>query len=67
MTTQKTNSKACELAPFRSMSEFVLDGSKYLAPPMSDLKSFNNRVCSNLLYFQTNYIALSVVNFLVFT
>lgn len=65
MTTQKNN-KSIELAPFRPIPEFILDGSKYAAPPLKDLKSFNNRVCSNLLYFQTNYIVITVINFLLF-
>lgn len=58
--------ESMKLAPVRTFNDFLLDTNKYLAPPLNDLKRFNNRCISNLLYFQTNYIALAAVIFALF-
>lgn len=60
------NGDKMKLAPVRPLNDFLLDSKKYLAPPFNDLKRFNNRVTSNLLYYQTNYFALSTAVFLIF-
>lgn len=52
--------------PIRSMSDFLLDSKKYLPPPFNDLKRFNNRVISNLLYYQTNYFVTTGFVFTLF-
>ena len=35
------------------------------APPFNDFPRWNNRIISNLLYYQTNYIASFLVFFLI--
>ena len=55
-----------KLAPIRSLADFLLDAKKYRLPPFDNLKRFNNRVTSNLLYYQTNYFAISAVIFSLF-
>lgn len=55
-----------KMVPFRNLNDFVLDTKKYSAPQFSDLKRLNNRVTSNLLYYQTNYFALSAAVFSLF-
>lgn len=64
--SSNAKSEKMKLAPFRSMSEFILDSGKYTPPTFNDLKRFNNRVISNLLYYQTNYFAISVAVFGLF-
>lgn len=54
------------MVPFRNLNDFILDSKKYSAPSFSDLKRLNNRVISNLLYYQTNYFALSAIVFSLF-
>lgn len=56
-----------QIAPMRSLNDFVLDTKRYLPPTFNDIKRFNNRVVSNLLYYQTNYLALSSFVFIIFT
>ena len=70
MSSSGANNKANEkmkLAPVRSLNDFLLDSKKYISPPFNDIKRFNNRVTSNLLYYQTNYIGLSAVVFVLFS
>lgn len=64
--SSNTKSEKMKLAPFRSMNDFLLDSKKYTPPTFNDLKRFNNRVTSNLLYYQTNYFAISAVVFALF-
>lgn len=61
-----SGSDAMKLAPLRDLNDFLLDTKKYIPPALNDLKRFNNRITSNLLYYQTNYLALSVTIFLLF-
>ena len=55
-----------KLAPLRSMNDFLLDTQRYSMPAFNDLKRFNNRVTSNLLYYQTNYMVFSGAFYLLF-
>lgn len=54
-----------KLAAIRSLDDFLLGGARFQAPPMKDLEKWNNRVLSNLLYYQTNYLVLLTVVFLL--
>lgn len=65
MSSANAKSEKMKLAPLRSVNDFLLDSKRYLPPTFSDLKRFNNRVTSNLLYYQTNYLAISAVIFLL--
>lgn len=61
-----SGSEGMKLAPFRDLNDFVLDTRKYIPPAINDLKRLSNRITSNLLYYQTNYLALSVIVFSLF-
>lgn len=44
-----------------SVDEFILGKSRFQLPSFTDLAKWNNRVVTNLLYYQTNYLALAVL------
>ncbi|EJW81484.1 PRA1 family protein [Wuchereria bancrofti] len=48
---------AVQVPPLRNFREFFGDRSKFEIPPFCDLAKWNNRMLSNLLYYQTNYFA----------
>ncbi|GFY40760.1 PRA1 family protein [Trichonephila inaurata madagascariensis] len=54
-----------EIAPLRSLSDFLLESARFQIPNVKDLDKWSNRVCSNLLYYQTNYFFMAVVVFLI--
>lgn len=54
-----------ELTPLRTWDDFFPGSDRFAKPDTRDLAKWNNRVVSNLLYYQTNYLALAVVVFLV--
>lgn len=54
-----------ELPPFRSISDFVLDKARFELPPYNDLPRWNNRIISNLLYYQTNYFTFFAILFVL--
>ncbi|XP_066527449.1 ADP-ribosylation factor-like 6 interacting protein 5b [Hoplias malabaricus] len=54
-----------ELAPLRPWEDFLPEAERFSKPEFQDLNKWNNRVISNLLYYQTNYFALAVVVFLI--
>ncbi|XP_034538797.1 ADP-ribosylation factor-like 6 interacting protein 5a [Notolabrus celidotus] len=54
-----------ELTPLRPWDDFFPGSERFSKPDVKDLAKWNNRVVSNLLYYQTNYLALAVVAFLV--
>ncbi|XP_068188841.1 ADP-ribosylation factor-like 6 interacting protein 5b [Antennarius striatus] len=54
-----------ELAPFRPMDDFFPGTDRFARPDFRDLTRWNNRVVSNLMYYQTNYLALALGVFLV--
>ncbi|XP_029994255.1 PRA1 family protein 3-like [Sphaeramia orbicularis] len=54
-----------ELAPLRPWDDFFPGTDRFAKPEFSDLTKWNNRVISNLLYYQTNYFAVAVVVFLI--
>ncbi|KAK2862561.1 hypothetical protein Q5P01_002094 [Channa striata] len=53
-----------ELVPLRSWEDFFPGSDRFAKPDVKDLAKWNNRVVSNLLYYQTNYLALAVAVFL---
>lgn len=61
-----SKSEGLKMVPIRTLGDFLLDSKRYLPPTFNDLKRFNNRVTSNLLYYQTNYIAVSAIVFSLF-
>lgn len=54
-----------ELAPLRPWDDFFPGADRFAKPEFSDLTKWNNRVISNLMYYQTNYFAVAVVVFLI--
>ena len=54
-----------EIAPIRSLDEFILDSARFQIPNYKDLDKWANRVCSNLLYYQTNYFFMAIMVFLL--
>ncbi|XP_034392710.1 PRA1 family protein 3-like [Cyclopterus lumpus] len=54
-----------ELAPLRPWDDFIPGQDRFSKPEFGDLTKWNNRVISNLLYYQTNYFAVAVVVFLI--
>lgn len=55
-----------ELAPLRQWDDFLPGAERFSKPDMTDLTKWNNRVISNLLYYQTNYfVVVTVVFFIV--
>ncbi|XP_029013347.1 PRA1 family protein 3 [Betta splendens] len=54
-----------ELAPLRPLDDFFPGADRFAKPEFGDLAKWNNRVISNLLYYQTNYFAVTLVVFLI--
>lgn len=54
-----------ELAPLRPWDDFFPGSDRFAKPDVRDLPKWNNRVVSNLLYYQTNYLLVAVLVFLV--
>ncbi|KAM9859821.1 ADP-ribosylation factor-like 6 interacting protein 5a [Aulostomus maculatus] len=52
-----------ELAPLRRWDDFFPGSERFAKPDVKDLAKWNNRVVSNLLYYQTNYLAVALVVF----
>ncbi|XP_075406019.1 PRA1 family protein 3 [Tenrec ecaudatus] len=58
-----------EVPPLRSWDDFFPGSDRFARPDFKDISKWNNRVVSNLLYYQTNYLVVaammvSVVGFL---
>lgn len=58
-------SNGVEIAPLRSLSDFLLESARFQVPNIKDMDKWSNRVSNNLLYYQTNYFFMSVIVFLV--
>ncbi|XP_069019633.1 ADP-ribosylation factor-like 6 interacting protein 5a [Embiotoca jacksoni] len=54
-----------EVTPLRPWGDFFPGSERFAKPDVKDLAKWNNRVVSNLLYYQTNYLALAIAVFLV--
>ncbi|KAF7470323.1 PRA1 family protein 3 [Marmota monax] len=57
------------IAPLRAWDDFFPGSDRFARPDFRDISKWNNRVVSNLLYYQTNYLVVaalmvSVVGFL---
>ncbi len=51
--------------PFRTLDDFLLGSARFSVPDVRDLDRWNNRIINNLLYYQSNYFASSVVFLLI--
>lgn len=54
-----------EVAPLRPWTDFFPGSDRFAKPDTKDFTKWNNRVVSNLLYYQTNYLALVTSVFLL--
>ncbi|KAE8292970.1 PRA1 family protein 3 ADP-ribosylation factor-like protein 6-interacting protein 5 [Larimichthys crocea] len=54
-----------ELAPLRPWDDFFPGADRFTKPEFGDLTKWNNRVISNLMYYQTNYFAAALLVFLI--
>ena len=54
-----------ELAPLRPLDDFLLQTARFQVPVINDPERWANRVTSNLLYYQTNYMLLAGLIFLL--
>ncbi|KAK9973598.1 hypothetical protein ABG768_024318 [Culter alburnus] len=54
-----------EIAPLRGWDDFYPGSERFAKPDTRDLAKWNNRVVSNLLYYQTNYLVVAIVVFLI--
>ena len=54
-----------ELAPLRPLSDFLLEGARFQVPDIQDLERWANRIINNLLYYQSNYMLMAVLVFLL--
>ncbi|KAK1149122.1 PRA1 family protein 3-like [Acipenser oxyrinchus oxyrinchus] len=52
-----------KIAPLRPWDDFYPGTDRFAKPDFGDLTKWNNRVVSNLLYYQTNYLALAIIDF----
>uniref|UniRef100_A0A6I8NS24 PRA1 family protein n=1 Tax=Ornithorhynchus anatinus TaxID=9258 RepID=A0A6I8NS24_ORNAN len=58
-----------QVAPLRGWDDFFPGSERFARPDFKDISKWNNRVVSNLLYYQTNYLVVaamvvSIVGFL---
>ncbi|XP_012694105.1 ADP-ribosylation factor-like 6 interacting protein 5a [Clupea harengus] len=54
-----------EIAALRPWDDFFPGSERFAKPDVRDLAKWNNRVVSNLMYYQTNYLAMAIVVFLL--
>ncbi|XP_054714203.1 PRA1 family protein 3-like [Uloborus diversus] len=54
-----------EIAPIRNLNDFLLESARFQIPNFKDLEKWSNRVCQNLLYYQTNYFFSAVAVFTI--
>ena len=45
-----------EIAPFRTMDDYVLEPTRFQVPDFADPERWASRVMSNFVYYQTNYL-----------
>ncbi|XP_077181248.1 PRA1 family protein 3 [Paroedura picta] len=50
-----------QVAPLRSWDDFIPGHDRFAVPDFKDVSKWNNRVVSNLLYYQTNYLMVAAV------
>ncbi|KAF5904284.1 PRA1 family protein 3-like, partial [Clarias magur] len=54
-----------KFTPIRPWKDFFPGAERFAIPDFHDLPKWNNRMICNLLYYQTNYILMAVVVFLI--
>jgi PRA1 family protein 3 len=54
-----------QFAPLRSLDDFLLESARFQLPNFSDFEKWGNRVVKNLLYYQTNYFILALIELII--
>lgn len=54
-----------QIAPLRSLDEFLLESARFQIPNLKDPDKWANRVINNLMYYQTNYFLTALIVFLI--
>ena len=54
-----------ELPPLRSLDDFLLSSDRFQLPNLQDFEKWGSRVVNNLMYYQTNYIVVFAIIFLI--
>jgi hypothetical protein len=54
-----------EVAPLRSLDEFIMGESRFQMPDINNPEKWINRIVNNLLYYQTNYFISAIIIFLL--
>ncbi|GJQ65797.1 hypothetical protein Trydic_g11961 [Trypoxylus dichotomus] len=54
-----------EIAPLRSLDDFLLESARFQIPNIKHPERWGNRVVKNLLYYQTNYFLLYILLFVI--
>ncbi|KAL3274380.1 hypothetical protein HHI36_015778 [Cryptolaemus montrouzieri] len=61
MGSKMKSQEQLEIAPLRSLDDFLLESARFQIPNYKDLDKWGNRVTSNLLYYQTNYFLTALI------
>ena len=59
MSTTKVN-ESLEIAPLRSLDDFILESARFQMPNFQDLDKWGHRVYNNLIYYQSNYFLMAL-------
>lgn len=63
MATPSKENGAFEVAPLRSLDDFILESARFQMPNFRDLDKWGKRVYNNLVYYQSNYFLLALALF----
>ena len=57
------SSESLEVAPLRTLDDFLLESARFQVPNFRDLDKWGNRVFNNLIYYQSNYFLMALALF----
>lgn len=56
-------SEQMEIAPLRTLDDFLTESARFQVPNFRDLDKWGNRVYNNLIYYQSNYFLMAIALF----
>ncbi|XP_076236654.1 PRA1 family protein Jwa [Calliopsis andreniformis] len=65
MNKAKPINDGWELPPLRSLNDFILESSRFQLPNFRDFEKWGNRVVNNVIYYQTNYLYMTIAIMLI--
>lgn len=65
MDKLKLGNDELEFPRLRTLDDFLLESARFQIPNFKDFEKWGNRVVNNLLYYQTNYLFLAAIVFLI--